>query len=113
MRQQMREEMEDAILPPHHPISRHVGRVVSRILHSSNLGIPHGEVQPSLSPFGLRPDFEGDAWNPDVDFGAAKDPGPSYGPNKEWDVIVVNNPKMINAMASPGSALLTFRTSGT
>lgn len=102
-RQSLRNELQASILPSNHPLSRHVRRVVSRILHASNLGILHGEAQPLVSPsFGVRSNFEGDAWNPDADFGAATDPGPSYGPSKEWDVIVVNDPKMINAMASPG-----------
>jgi len=101
-RQSLLHELQGSILPPNHPLDRHVRRVVSRVLHASNLGVLRGEAQPSLSPFGVRSDFEGDSWNPDADFGAAKDPGPSYGPSKEWDVIVVNDPKMINAMASPG-----------
>lgn len=103
-RESLRNELQGSILPPNHPLSRHVRRVVSRVLHASNLGILRGEAQPSPSPFGVRSDFEGtgDTWNPDRDFGAATDPGPSYGPSKEWDVIVVNDPKMINAMASPG-----------
>jgi hypothetical protein len=102
LRQSLHKELQNSILPPNHPLTRHVRRVASRILHASNLGILRGEAQPSLSPFGMISSFEGDAWNPDADFGAATDPGPSYGPNKEWDVIVVNNSKMINAMASPG-----------
>jgi len=101
-RQSLLQELQGSILPQNHPLDRHVRRVVSRVLHASNLGILRGEAQPSLSPFGMRSDFEGDSWNPDADFGAAKDPGPSYGPRKEWDVIVVHDPKMINAMASPG-----------
>ena len=98
-RQSLRNELQASILPPYHPLSRHVRRVVSRILHASNLGILHGEAH---SPFGVRSNFEGDNWNPDADLGAATDPNPAYGPSKEWDVIVVDDPKMINAMASPG-----------
>ena len=100
-RQSLRDELQHSILPPNHPLSRHVRRVVARIFHASNLGTLREEAQPSLS-FGVRSSSEGDAWNPDGDFGAATDPGPSYGPSKEWDVIVVNNPKVINAMATPG-----------
>ena len=102
LRQSLRNELQDSILPPNHPLSRHVRRVVSRILHASNLGVLRGEAQQSFSPFGVRSNFEGDSWNPDADSGAATDSGPTYGPSKEWDVIVVNDPKMINAMASPG-----------
>jgi len=51
-------------------------------------------------------DLEGNSWNPDAELGAAKDPGPVYGPTKEWDVIVVNDMGTINAMASPGESQL-------
>lgn len=97
-RKSLRNELQASILPPYHPLSRHVRRVVSRILQASNLGILHGEAH---SPF-VRSNFEGDNWNPDADLGATTNPGPTYGPSKEWDVIVVDDPKMINAMASPG-----------
>lgn len=99
----MREELKQSTLPPNHPLSRHVRRVVTRILQASNLGSIRGEErQVLLSPFGLRTDIEGNVWNPDTDLGAAKNPGESYGPHKLWDVIVVNDKKMINAMANPG-----------
>jgi metalloendopeptidase OMA1, mitochondrial len=98
-RQSLRSELQASILPQNHPLSRHVRRVVSRILHASNLGILEGEAH---SPFGVRSNFEGDNWNPDADLGTTTDLGPSYSPGKEWDVIVVDDPKMINAMATPG-----------
>jgi hypothetical protein len=105
----MREEFKHATLPPDHLLTRHVHRVVKRILHASNLGSIRGEDQPALpSPFGLGTDAEGRMWNPDVDVGAARDPGASYGPKKEWDVIVVNDPKVVNAMANPGKCPLDF-----
>ncbi|KAF8970905.1 peptidase family M48-domain-containing protein [Flammula alnicola] len=103
LREQLREELKAATLPPNHPLSIHVRRVVTRVLHASNLGILRGEVEPTFrSPFGMGTDPEGHAWNPDVMFGAAAAPGPVYGPDKVWDVIVVNDIKVINAMASPG-----------
>lgn len=103
----MREELAQNTLPPNHPLSRHVRRVVTRILHASNLGVLRGEAQPLISsPFGFGQDSEGHAWNPDAEFGAAVDPGPVYGPSKEWDVIVVNDVKTMNAMALPGESIL-------
>jgi len=99
----MREELKHATLPPDHPLTRHVQRVVKRILHASNLGSIRGEENSFVpSPFGLGTDAEGHMWNPDVDIGAARDPGSSYGPKKEWDVIVVDDRKVVNAMANPG-----------
>ncbi|KAF4622327.1 hypothetical protein D9613_009074 [Agrocybe pediades] len=102
-RAQLKQELGPLTLPPNHPLTRHVRRVATRILQSSNLGILRGDEQPNfLSPFGLGLDLEGNSWNPDAELGAAKDPGPVYGPTKEWDVIVVNDMKTVNAMASPG-----------
>ncbi|CAA7264597.1 unnamed protein product [Cyclocybe aegerita] len=96
-------ELKPATLPANHPLSRHVRRVVSRILHASNLGRIKGEGQsiPTLSPFGLAQDGE-HSWNPDASFGAPASAGNVYGPQKEWEVVVVNDRKMVNAMAAPG-----------
>lgn len=77
---------------------------MKRILYASNLGSIRGEEKTDiLSPFGLGIDAGGQMWNPDADVGAAKDPGASYGPKKEWDVIVVNDKNIVNAMANPGN----------
>ncbi|KAF9524509.1 peptidase family M48-domain-containing protein [Crepidotus variabilis] len=102
-RRQVRDELEDLILPPDHPTTRHVHAVASRILRASNLGRIRGEHKPEEpSSVGLFKDSQGNSRNPDADVGAAEDPGLSYGPQKEWDVIVVNDRKTVNAYASPG-----------
>jgi hypothetical protein len=112
MRQQIRKEAAAATLPPHHPVSIHVRRVVSRILEANNLGVLHDETPPkrSVSLFGALTDPAdmADSWNPDAHFGgdSRETPktgmAPVYGPQKVWDVIVVNDQKTVNAMASPG-----------
>ena len=103
----MREEFKHGILPGNHLLTHHVHRVVKRILHASNLGSIRGEERAVVpSSMGLGTDAEGRVWNPDADVGAARDPGASYGPEKEWDVIVVNNMKVVNAMANPGIVFL-------
>ncbi|TFK32035.1 peptidase M48 family protein [Crucibulum laeve] len=97
-RAEMREQLGPKTLPINHPITRHVRRVVSRILTYSDLGTLSGDSTPRFtSPFNMS---GGDDWTPDADFGASSQK--AYGPNKEWDVIVVNDNKMINAMAVPG-----------
>ncbi|KAF9482867.1 hypothetical protein BDN70DRAFT_904456 [Pholiota conissans] len=97
-------ELGPKTLPLNHPITRHVRRVATRVLHASNLGILSGEKIPTvLSPFGIH---EGESWNPDAQFGAAANPGPVYGPTKEWNVLVVNDMKTINAMAIPGTIIV-------
>lgn len=109
MYKELRAELGPKTLPLNHPITKHVRRVASHILHASNLGILSGE-QPlaSLSPFGMSVDPDGTSWNPDAQFGAAANPGPAYGPTKEWNVLVVSDQKMINAMAIPGKIMIAL-----
>ncbi|KAF5312364.1 hypothetical protein D9619_002675 [Psilocybe cf. subviscida] len=112
MRKSIRSEFATTTLPPNHTLSVHVRRVVSRILEANNLGVLHDDTPPKrpASLFGARmdPADAADNWNPDAHFGGgggeASKTGmaPVYGPQKVWDVIVVNDKKMINAMASPG-----------
>ncbi|KAF9554416.1 hypothetical protein CPC08DRAFT_753691 [Agrocybe pediades] len=66
-------------------------RVATRVPNSSNLGILSGDESPtSVPPLGLRLGLKGNSANPDGEVGAMKDPGPGYGPPKEWDVIIEN-----------------------
>ncbi|EAU81629.1 peptidase M48 family protein [Coprinopsis cinerea okayama7 len=104
VRRQLYQTSGNRILPPNHPITRHVRRVVSRILTASNLGTLRGEKRPEDTMFGFGNVFGGFGGfsTPDSDFGAATQPNESYGPEKEWDVIVVNDRNMVNAMAAPG-----------
>ncbi|KAF9003084.1 peptidase family M48-domain-containing protein [Cyathus striatus] len=104
LHQQILDEYHGKILPPNHPITRHVRRVVSRILVYSKLGVLKSEEHrhiPRFFPFGF-----GDVDKPasDTDFGASD--SPAYGPEKEWNVLVVNDNKMINAMAIPGTVVV-------
>lgn len=108
----MKQELSSQILPPTHPLSILVRKVASRILQHSHLGRIRGESPATppthfISPhFGHDPNDQGDtsqAWHPSDDYGsAARD---TYGPEKEWDVVVVNDEKVINAMATPGDFL--------
>ncbi|KAF5350081.1 hypothetical protein D9756_009148 [Leucocoprinus leucothites] len=96
MNSQMKQDFHDRILPPNHPLSRHVRKVTSRILLHSNLGHIKGE---SPSPNVIERLFSG-VWTPEDDYAVnARD---TYGSDKEWDVIVVNDKRIINAAAVPG-----------
>lgn len=102
-RKQLYHEYGSHILPPTHPVSRHVRRVVTRILSASNLGVIRGEQrEPTL--FGGFDNFGGLGGfsSPDSTLGASTHPSEAYGPEKQWDVLVVNDRKMVNAMATPG-----------
>ncbi len=98
----MKQELSSQILPPTHPLSIFVRKVASRILQHSHLGRIRGESPPQPTNF-IPPHFDhdqGDVWHPTDDYGsAARD---TYGPEKEWDVVVVNDESVINAMATPG-----------
>ncbi|KAJ2932396.1 hypothetical protein H1R20_g4715, partial [Candolleomyces eurysporus] len=98
-RREIHNTFHGKILPPDHPISHHVRRVVSRILTASNLGVLHGE-QPAHAT------LRGDSFGEFTEFGASARPTEAYGPRKKWDVIVVDDKKTINAMATPGAVVV-------
>ncbi|KJA20647.1 hypothetical protein HYPSUDRAFT_216871 [Hypholoma sublateritium FD-334 SS-4] len=103
---ELRQELGSKILPSHHPISIHVQRIVTRLLHANNLGfIREEKASPSLLPFGIFEDNES-SWNPDMQYGATTNPAAVYGPRKEWNVLVVNDNKTVNAMAVPGTIVV-------
>ena len=57
----------------------------------------------SLRP--LNDEFGGEIWDPDTERRPLS--LTNIGPEQEWDVIVVNDPGMINAMAVPGTFVAT------
>lgn len=86
------------VLPPNHPLTRHVRRVASRIISSSHLGTVSGDgPAPQLLVFPNGEDM--DVWNPDVKIEADK-PGGFSG--RQWEVIVIDDKRMVNAFAVPG-----------
>lgn len=90
------------ILPADHPITRHVHRVVTDILETNNLGSLYSSEPRRRSFFG------DDAWEEDA-FAAARprtaNPVPESG-GKEWHLLVVNDPKVVNAMATFGNIVV-------
>lgn len=91
-------EFEGKILPAHHPITHHVHRVVSDLLEASDLGTIR-----SSSPRKASADDDG-SWHDDP-FAAARSQDQHTSPGggvKEWNLLVVNDPKIVNALASFG-----------
>lgn len=90
------------ILPADHPITRHVRRVVTDILETNNLGSLYSSEPRRRSFFG------DDVWEEDA-FAAARpriaNPVPESG-GKEWHLLVVNDPKVVNAMATFGNIVV-------
>ncbi|KAH0830443.1 peptidase family M48-domain-containing protein [Lanmaoa asiatica] len=90
-------DFEGKILPAHHPITRHVHRVVSDLLEASDLGTLHSS-DPRKSP------ADDDGFWHDDPFAAART-SPDRG-GKEWNLLVVNDPKIVNALASFGTIVV-------
>ncbi|KIJ17256.1 hypothetical protein PAXINDRAFT_179904 [Paxillus involutus ATCC 200175] len=95
-------EFQGKILPAHHPITRHVHRVVSGILDSSDLG--------TLRSSEPRRSFSGsdDLWSDDP-LSAARPhdmPPTQESGVKEWNLLVVHDPKVVNAMATFGNIVV-------
>ncbi|KAG6830723.1 hypothetical protein H0H92_015002 [Tricholoma furcatifolium] len=101
-REEILQEFQHKILPPNHIVTRHVKRVVTQVLESSNLGHLRGEnfatvPQHLQSSFGDEPNWDPDFQNPGQYESSSRD-----GRERKWEVIVVHEPKIANAMAVPG-----------
>jgi len=107
------------LLPPSHDITQHVHRVVSRILDANDLGTLRGDprtprmpartaLQPSLGGFGNGDGQEGppDLWDPDANATNEWHDGAQGLGRKGWNLLVVNDEKVVNAMAAPGTVVV-------
>ncbi|KAI0822120.1 peptidase family M48-domain-containing protein [Trametes gibbosa] len=94
--QELLQEFKGKILPPNHPLSRHIRRVVERILEANGLGTLKA------------PEVAGTQVRPSADVWSAVDPDlipPEVG-GKEWHLFVVNDDSVVNAMASFGNIIV-------
>ncbi|KAH9840613.1 peptidase family M48-domain-containing protein [Rhodofomes roseus] len=89
------------VLPPNHPLTRHVRRVVERILEASNLGTLTPPEPAHALPFG-EPD--GGLWHP-APAGHKSGVPPTVG-GKQWNLMVVNDDREVNAAASFGDIIV-------
>ncbi|KAF7318822.1 Peptidase-M48 domain-containing protein [Mycena chlorophos] len=86
-------EYEGRLLPAQHPLTLQVKRIVRRILTASDLGYIRGE----------EPKATYDSWGAAAFIDDEAVPRPStVSREKEWTVLVVNDPKFVNAFAAPG-----------
>ncbi|KIK36189.1 hypothetical protein CY34DRAFT_811477 [Suillus luteus UH-Slu-Lm8-n1] len=96
-------EFRGKILPSNHSVTRHVQRVVSRILESSDLGqLRSSEPRRSLG------EALDDFWSENP-FTSGRPSGESSTPEsggKEWNLLVVNDPSVVNAMATFGNIVV-------
>lgn len=93
--EQLLEEFRGRILPPNHPLTQAVRDVVTRILAASNLGSLRAE--PTFARQAGTP--VEDLWHADVQNREVPVPGSG---GREWRLVVVNDSKVVNAMASFG-----------
>lgn len=100
-RDELLREYKGKILPPNHPITRHVRRVLTRLLDGSDLGT----LRDAAPPRSHRQPSEDDVWNPDSDLGRTEDVAPGVG-GRQWELIVVNDDKVVNAAASYGNVIV-------
>ena len=91
-------------------------RVVSRILDANDLGTVRRDPrtptalartvvqQPSVGGFGSGDGEEAlpDLWDPDANNAAGWRGAAQGAARKEWNLLVVNDEKVVNAMAAPG-----------
>lgn len=94
------EEFQGKILPADHPITRHVRRVVTRILEANNLG-----TLKSSSPRSHVIEIPGEVWGADIEIGRTEAVAPGAG-GREWELMVVNDDKIVNAAASYGNVVV-------
>jgi hypothetical protein len=103
-------------------ITQHVHRIVARILDANDLGTVRGDPRASIpARTALRPSFgfggvDGnnngggdesapDLWDPDATGRGAVHNRAS---RKEWNLLVVDDKKVVNAMATPGRCAIAF-----
>ncbi|KAI0721774.1 peptidase family M48-domain-containing protein [Fomitopsis betulina] len=89
----------DRVLPPNHPISRHVRRVVERILEASHLGTLAPPEPTHGRTLTLDPDSA--VWPAEQSI----DLPPTVG-GKQWNLMVVNDDRMVNAAATFGDIIV-------
>ena len=102
---EIKSEYRGHILPPNHPITRQIRGIVQAILDANNLGVVKSETG-SMRSFSAFPGMFGgeDTWDPDS---GAIDVRPEDGTHlesntREWELIVVDDKKTVNAAALPG-----------
>ncbi|CDO76585.1 hypothetical protein BN946_scf184950.g11 [Trametes cinnabarina] len=93
--QELLREFKGKVLPPNHPVARHIRRVVTRILEANGLGtLDAPDVHKRLMP------LDGFVSPSDIE----RIP-PEVG-GKEWHLFVVNDDRIVNAMASFGDIVV-------
>jgi metalloendopeptidase OMA1, mitochondrial len=115
MHQELIEEFRGKILPPNHPLTRQIRKIVERILAANDLGHLKGSEPSATFPQLLSqvlPGFdthnEG-GWDPDMHRRPDTIAPGTGGGGREWNLLVVNDPNVVNAMATYGKRFFFVR----
>ncbi|KAJ3755129.1 peptidase family M48-domain-containing protein [Lentinula raphanica] len=104
--QQTLAQFKGRILPQDHPVTMHVKRIVQNVLDASHLGVVKGYSEPQ-SRFSESDFAADDVWSSSSSSSSAKSPPSAIASaNKEWAVLVVDDRKIINAAATPGTVIV-------
>ncbi|THH05583.1 hypothetical protein EW145_g4681, partial [Phellinidium pouzarii] len=98
----LQEEYKGHILPPDHPVVKQIRTIVSAILEANNLGIVKDDTRIDTAS---SPDSE-DIWEPDVASTWMEHSDTANTTMREWNLVVVNDNKVVNAAASVGSIIV-------
>ncbi|KAF4565630.1 hypothetical protein EYR40_002303 [Pleurotus pulmonarius] len=97
-------EYQSKILPPNHRLTLQVQGIVQRILTASNLGtVKTSHPQAQFTPHTNQ--SSDDIWSGNDDaYGVMASEGRDVGrvAQRDWEVLVINDQKIVNAAASPG-----------
>ncbi len=99
-------------MPPNHPVTQHVRKVIERLLDANNLGT----LKSARRPESTQAPGPESIWDVDSGFatGRTEEVNPGVG-GSEWELMVVKDDKTVNAMASYGQVpslwLFTYEAS--
>jgi len=104
--EELLEEFKGKILPPNHPLTRHIRRVVIRLLESNNLGTLQGVDEGRFIPNIGRTTSADDFWDPDTTSSSTDMGAENVVNTREWNLLVVNDDSVVNAMCAYGNVVV-------
>ena len=102
---QIKSEYQGRILPPNHPVTQQIRAIVQSILDANNLGAVKGETG-AMRSYSAFPGMFGaeDNWDPDARTADIRSEDGTHleSSTRQWELIVVDDKKTVNAAALPG-----------
>ncbi|KAI0062113.1 hypothetical protein BV25DRAFT_1804489 [Artomyces pyxidatus] len=98
---QILQQYRGQILPPDHPLTRHIHSITNRLLSANNLGRLKSSEDHRSPPVSASDLFGGGD-----ESHYSSSPMTTAMAGKEWNLFVVHDTKEVNAMATPGSIIV-------